>query len=105
MPKAGRHRLVILMFFIIATPLIVAAQPSGKVWRIAYLSLAEGPDPIDAVFDAAAKKLGYVDGQNVVMDRRFLGKGAVAPDEVMQEVVRRNPDVMVTWAIQWSAAA
>jgi putative ABC transport system substrate-binding protein len=89
----------------IVAPLAADAQPAGKVPRLAYLSLGDGHDPIDAAFDAAVRKLGYVEGQNLLGERRFPGKGSVGRDGVVQEVVRLNPEVIVAWAIQWSAAA
>ncbi len=105
MRPALKRLLTFLAVLAIAAPLTADAQPTGKVWRIAYLSSGDAHDPIDAAFDAAARKLGYVEGQNLVIERRFFGKGSVGPDDVMQEVLRLNPDVIVTWAIQWSAAA
>lgn len=100
-----RGLLTLLAVLTIATPLTVDAQPADKMSRIAYLPSGDGHDPIHAAFDAAARELGYVEGQNLVVERRFPGKGPVGHDAVMQEVVRLNPDVIVTWGIQWSAAA
>lgn len=98
--------LTVLAALLVASPLTVEAQPAGKIWRIAYLSsFATADNPIDAAFDAAMKKLGNVEGQNLVIERRFLGKHPVGLDDAVLEVVRLNADLMVTWGIPWSAAA
>jgi putative tryptophan/tyrosine transport system substrate-binding protein len=98
--------LVALPFLLGPGRLIAHAQQPEKVWRVSYLSLsAAGQDAIDAAFETAAKALGYVNGQNLLLDRRVLGTSSAGVDEVVAEVVRRNPDVIVAWAIQWSAAA
>jgi putative ABC transport system substrate-binding protein len=100
-----RFLFAILSILLLSAPLTVEGQQAGKVWRIAYLSSADEHDPNDTAFDDAAKKLGYVEGQNLVMQRSYLGKRSVGVDEVMRDSVRFKPDVIVTWAIQWSAAA
>jgi hypothetical protein len=83
--------LTLLALLAIATPLTGDAQPAGKVWRIAYLSLADSHNPIDSAFDDAVRRLGYREGQNLAVHRRFFGKGSVGPDDILQEEVRRDP--------------
>lgn len=90
----------------VATPHAVDAQPAGKTRRIAYLSsYAAAGNPIDGAFDTEMKKLGYVEGQGVVIERRFLGKHPIGHDDAVREIVRLGPDVIVTWGIPWSGAA
>jgi len=55
----------------LAAPLAAEAQQSAKVWRIGYLSPAPGHNPIDEVFDRSMKDLGYIEGQNVHLERRY----------------------------------
>jgi putative ABC transport system substrate-binding protein len=86
-------------------PLAVEAQQAAKVWHIGYLSTRESRDPMDDAFDPAMKQLGYVEGQNLAMERRFLRTRLHALDDAVQEVMRLNVDVIVTWAIRLSAAA
>ena len=60
-PRVHIGRLLTLLAVLsVATLLTVDAQPVGKVWRIAYLSSADSHTSIDAAFDAAARKLGYI---------------------------------------------
>jgi putative ABC transport system substrate-binding protein len=59
---------------IIATALPVPAsiaQPVDGIPRIGYL-LARGPDPsIDDAFFGGMRELGYVEGKNIIIERRF----------------------------------
>jgi putative tryptophan/tyrosine transport system substrate-binding protein len=85
---------------LLAAPVAAEAQPKGKVWRIGYLSHAALSDPASAhfweVFQRALQERGYVDGANVVFERRFAeGKEERYP-ALAAELVRLNVDVLVT---------
>jgi len=75
-------------------------QPTGKVWRIGYLSAGVTPtpgtpDPADALWQRL-RELGYAEGANLVVDAKFAeGKSARLP-ELAAELVRLKPDVIVT---------
>src|SRR5262245_9840954 len=91
---------------LLAAPVTVTAQPPpGRVWRIGYVTAGVGRVRVDDTFDAAMKQLGYVEGQNLVVERRYLGQRSGTADEVMQELARLNVDAMVTWAAPPSLAA
>jgi hypothetical protein len=47
------------------------AQQLGKVYRIGYLSIAPGHNPIDEFFDGELRQRGYVEGQNLTVERRY----------------------------------
>ena len=69
-----------ITFGLLAAPLAAEGQQAGKVYRIGYIS-ANFPDGSDPVWDAFAEKLrelGYVPGQNVVIERR-VGEAAFRP--------------------------
>jgi putative tryptophan/tyrosine transport system substrate-binding protein len=89
---------------VVAGPFGAWAQTTARVWRIGYVAIAEKPlDALDAVFDAGMKQLGYVDGQNLRIERRAVGPGAL--DGAMQELVRINVDLIVAWTVPVAAAA
>ncbi len=77
---------VILTLSLLATPLAAEAQSAGKVQRIGYLSLqrAEGDKTWVAAFRQGLRELGYVEGQNVVIEQRH-GKalGLTIPQSVL----------------------
>jgi len=89
-------------------PLAARAQQSSKiaskVYRIAYAhpsaptsSLSETGDiPYIRTFFGELRRLGYVEGQNYEMARYSGGGKTERYAELAQEVVRANPDVVVT---------
>jgi putative ABC transport system substrate-binding protein len=86
-----------------------AQQSSGKVWRVAFLLPGSWDNPADqALFDAfreELKKLGYVEGKNLIIDRR----GAEGHNErlvsLMSELIALGPDAIVAVAVPATAAA
>ena len=58
---------------LLAAPLAAEAQQTGKVYRIGYLSASSsttGRTVIEA-FRQGLRELGWVEGQNIVIDYRF----------------------------------
>lgn len=86
-----------LALAILAAPLAAEAQPAGKVPRVGVLangSAATSP-PVDA-FRRGLREFGYVEGQNIALEIRWAeGRFARLP-ELASELVRWNPDVLVT---------
>src|SRR5262245_59059988 len=90
--------IVTLILSILVAPLVTAAQPVGKVHRIGWLSPGfPRPDhdpPVDA-FRQGLRDLGYVEGQNLVIEYRGAeGKDARLPD-LAAELVGLPVDVLV----------
>ena len=89
-----------------AVPRSSAAQSAGTVWRLAYLNVSDGPTMVDAAFDGTMKELGYVEGYNIVLERRYAaGKRPEALDEIVQDVLRLRIDLIFAWAAPWTFAA
>jgi len=81
---------------LVATPLAAGAQQAGKLWRIGVLMSLYSPDadPPQALRQRL-RDLGYVEGQNLVIDWRYqLGGGDRLPT-LAAELVRLKPDVIV----------
>jgi putative ABC transport system substrate-binding protein len=77
-------------------PLAVEAQPAGKIARIAFLSTTSSPDsPTTAAFRQGLKELGYVEGQNIIIEWRWGGGRTEKFPAFASEVVRLNVDVIV----------
>ena len=75
------------------------------VYRIGYLSPAESHNnPIDAAFDEAIAGLGYVERQNLVIDRRYTNGEANRLPGAAAEVVRLKPDCLVVWTTAGAVA-
>src|SRR5215510_9926545 len=81
----------------LAAPLAGEAQQAGKVPRIGFLSLTSPSDRpllLDA-FRQRLRELGWVEGQNVVIDYRYAeGRVARLPD-LAAELVRLKVDLIV----------
>jgi len=60
---------------LLAVPLAAETQPAGQVYRLGILSPAAVPDPavvtIPNLVPMALRELGYVEGGNLVIERRF----------------------------------
>jgi putative tryptophan/tyrosine transport system substrate-binding protein len=81
------------------------AQQTGKVYRIAYVTTAlpvaemsTYKNPRSAAgkaFYGELRRLGYVEGQNLVVER-YSGEGRIENfSELARDVVRSNPDLIV----------
>jgi putative ABC transport system substrate-binding protein len=85
-------------------PLMGHAQKIGRNLRIGYLSPARLPQLLQALQDGL-HDLGYIEGQNIVFDYRFAEGQAKTLDELAGELVRLEPDVIVTVASGAALAA
>ena len=92
---------------VLAAPLAAEAQQPGKVYRIGYLSSSRSsanPQLLQA-FRQGLRELGWVEGQNVVIDYRFAeGRFERLPD-LAAELVQLNVDVIVAGATPTTVAA
>jgi len=85
---------------LLAAPLAAEAQQAGKVWRIGYLM--EGPNfrlypelPSNR-FVESLRNLGYVEGQNLVLEHRYADNKTERIPGFAAELVRLKVDLIVT---------
>ena len=97
-----------------AWPVAARAQQAPKVHRVGiFLSSVPvtemmGPDPIDPVSRAFVHRLGelgYIEGQNLVLERRSAEGNFGRIDEIAKELVGRKPDVIFTGSGDFVAQA
>src|SRR5260370_5086917 len=87
----------------------VEALPTGKVWRIGLLQ--EGPNrnlhPEAAVkrFVGGLRELGYVEGQNLVIEYRYTNNESERIPEFAAELARLKVDVIATSGTTETVAA
>lgn len=88
----------------VALPLAARAQPLRKVYRVALIfpnpPLAdmtgpEPPSPYVRVFQQALRDLGYVEGSNLVLERRSAEGNYERYAEIGAELVQAKMDVIV----------
>jgi putative tryptophan/tyrosine transport system substrate-binding protein len=76
-----------------AWPLAARAQQTGKIWRIGYI-VHEHLKHFDALFEQL-RQLGYVEGQNIIVERRYAQGRAERFEEFAAEMVRLKADVII----------
>jgi ABC-type uncharacterized transport system substrate-binding protein len=82
---------------VMAAPLRAAAQPVSKVPRVGVLAngSATTSPPVDA-FRRGLRDFGYVEGQNILLEIRWAEGRFERLPELVIELVRWKPDVLVT---------
>jgi putative ABC transport system substrate-binding protein len=74
-------------------PLLALGDPSGRIWRMGFL--AQGYEKFyDALLDGL-KDLGYQEGRNLVVERRYAEGRAERFQEFAAEMVRLKVDVII----------
>jgi putative tryptophan/tyrosine transport system substrate-binding protein len=89
-----------IMLALLAAPLAAEAQKSEKMARVGILGLGPAPSPQDLAksvstnpFWLSMRQLGWVDGQNMVVERRF-GESADQLRTGAADLVRLKVDVL-----------
>jgi hypothetical protein len=105
-PSVGRMRrrkfIGSLIGTAVAWPLAASAQQPAKVYRIAIVQpsrpvkeMNETSSIYYRAFFGKLRRLGYVEGQNLIVER-YSGEGRTAHyAELASEVVRQQPDVIL----------
>ena len=93
-----RAFITIVAGSILAGPLAGGAQQSGKVARIGVLHPGAPATSMHfaAAFDQGLRERGYVQGQNIVVERRFAEAKVERMSDIAAELVRWKVDVIVT---------
>jgi ABC-type uncharacterized transport system substrate-binding protein len=77
-----------------AWPLAARAQQAPRAARLGYLAPASNPDLQQALL-GGLRDLGYVEGQNLAIEYRFMLGQSKSYDELAAELVRSAPDALV----------
>jgi putative ABC transport system substrate-binding protein len=93
---------------ILAAPLVIHAQPATKVYQIGRLSAGQ-PLPESHAYEEAfrqgLRELGYVEGQNLVLEYRYAAGSAERLPALAAELVQRQVDVIVAGGVPAVRAA
>jgi putative ABC transport system substrate-binding protein len=93
-----RRREFITLLGCSAWPFVARAQQPSRVWRIGFL--AGGLRPVSSDFNPyggflrGMRELGYVEGENFVMEWRFAEGRFELFSDLATELVRLNVDVI-----------
>ena len=85
--------IVPLALGVLAVPLAADAQQQGRVYRVGYLAAGSS---VSEAFRQALRQLGYMEGQNVVIETRFAERKLERLPDLAAELVRLKVDVIVT---------
>ena len=81
----------------LALPLVLSCADGDKIRRIGWLSPSARPDDAEIDKDwAALRQLGWIEGRNIVVERRFTADRGAPLDAAAQELVRLKVDLIVT---------
>ena len=100
--------IVTLTLSILAMVLAATAQPAGKIPRIGWLypgARPAGPNPFLEAFREDLRNLGYVEGQNLVIEDRYAEGSQERLADLAAELVRLKVDIIVAGPTPAAAAA
>jgi putative ABC transport system substrate-binding protein len=109
-----RREFITLLGGAVVYPFAVRAQQTTKVYRVGYLFSTvplkdmAGSDPVDPVSNALVhglRDLGYIEGQNLVLERRSAEGKFERIGELAAQLVNLNPDVIITGGGDFMAQA
>jgi len=83
---------------LLAAPLAVEAQQPKKVPRIGFLTLLAGPTPLEEAFLQGLRDLGYIEGQNLMIEYRWAAGKVDRLPALAEELVRLKVDLIVARA-------
>ena len=95
-----REFITLLGGAVLAWPIVARAQQAARLYRVGWLFAAVplkdmgGPDPVDPVsraFVQGLHDLGYIEGQNLVLERRSAEGKLERIGELAAELVGLNP--------------
>jgi len=70
------------------------AQQPKKVPRVGYLVSRSGPGPNDQAFQEGLRELGYIEGQNILIERRWVGGDPDRLPELATDLIHLKVDVI-----------
>ncbi len=106
-----RIGLAVVLGLTLITPISAEAQSSqsSKIEKVGILTPAVEGDPVanavEGVFQAALRKLGWVEGQNVLFERRYTAGRLDQFAPAARELVHLNVNLIVAWSPAGTVAA
>jgi putative ABC transport system substrate-binding protein len=92
-----RRNLLSLLCGVVAWPRVADAQQAGRTYRIGYLFLgAQPPEPQKMTPWPTLRELGYVEGTNLVVERRFAAGRRERLGAFASELIAFKPDLILT---------
>lgn len=89
----------------LTVPLAARAQSPGKVYRIGLLSPTSADERPVAAFRQGLRELGWIEGQNIVIEHRNAGAHVHRLPQLAAELVRLNVDIIAAGPTPHALAA
>ena len=89
----------------VAWPLAARAQRPDRVWRIGILSFGPPGSPNDLAFRQGLRDLGYIEGQNLVVEHREYGSRREELADLAAELVKLKVDAIFASGSEATLAA
>jgi putative tryptophan/tyrosine transport system substrate-binding protein len=89
-----RREFVTLLGGAVAWPLAARGQPPGRIYRLGTLNLSPRSAPNHVAFYAELQRLGFIAGQNLVVDERGYGLHVEQLADHAAEIVKAQVDVI-----------
>ena len=89
---------------LLAGSVAAQAQQAARVYRIGFVS-PTSPGPTSLAFREGLREVGYVEGQNVIVETRFAEGRSERLPELVAEVLRLKVDVLVVGSTLGALAA
>jgi len=108
MPDVRRRELIALLGgAAVAWPIAARAQQAGKIYRIGFLANdpAIPTQPAGQAFLDGLREGGFIEGKNIVIERRFAEGRLDRYADLVAELLRLEVDVLVTSAEEATLAA
>ena len=102
-----RNLVIALGAGALSAALSARAQQQGKVWRIGYLSAATRDTSVDVEqgFLAGLRELGYAEGRNILLERRYAAGDVKRLPGIAAEFVALKVDVILATSPPGALAA
>jgi hypothetical protein len=89
-------RIDLFVVRLLAVAVIAEAQQQGKVFRVGIATSNSDANKVQVeAFRQGLRSLGYVEGNNILMEYRFLEGNPDVYSKLVVEMVGLKPDVMV----------
>jgi putative tryptophan/tyrosine transport system substrate-binding protein len=99
-------RLIVITVTFLGLGVVAEAQQPKKIFRIALLTWAASPPPSSSSpFDQGLLKLGYVEGQNITIERRYANGQLDRLPQLAAELAHLPLDVILTQSFPAALAA
>ena len=107
MTRVERRGFIVGTLSLLAAPLAAEAQQAGKVYRIAMLSSRplSPQDPLAEVLSQSLRERGWIEGQNILIERRYTHGRPERYPELVAEVLKLPVDVIAVSDSQAAWAA